>query len=91
MVSYRETGDVADATARLIRSVGRRVAAEDTHDLAELVKLQAALEAAWSDAITGLRRNYSDAAIGAELEVTKQAIAKRWPRESDETPARRQP
>jgi hypothetical protein len=80
--TYRDTGDVAAATARLVRVVGRRVAEEDPANLAELQVLEAALREAWATAIAGLRANggASDAMIGEVLGVSKQAVAQRWPR-----------
>lgn len=82
-MTYRETFEVADATERLIRSVGRRVAREDPIDLSNLQRLDAACEQAWRDAVDGLRSlHYTDAQIGAAIGpgVTKQAVAARWPR-----------
>lgn len=79
--SYRETPDVAAAVARLILSVGRRVATEDPESLAELVKLEQKLRQAWSTAVAGLRRSgATDREIGAALGVTRQAVEQRWPR-----------
>lgn len=79
--TYRDTGDVAAATARLVRVVGRRVAEQDPADLAALHLLDEALREAWATAIAGLRTTgASDAVIGEALGVTKQAVAKRWPR-----------
>lgn len=81
---YRETADVVAGLARQIRAAGRRVAAEDPEDLAHLQVLQAALDEAFGCAITGLRGSgYSDGAIGRQLRVTKQAVAQRWPRNTN--------
>lgn len=78
---YRETPEVAAAARRLLRAVGKRVATEDPEDLAILRTLDAELEQAWMNAITGLRQTgYSDAQIGEALGVKKQAVQQRWPR-----------
>jgi hypothetical protein len=78
---YRETPDVASATARLIRSVGKRIATEDPDGLAALGLLQESLDEAWSAAVEGLRSSgYTDREIGAELGTTRQAVEQRWPR-----------
>jgi DNA-binding NarL/FixJ family response regulator len=78
---YRETPDVADATCRLVRSVGKRVATEDPDGLQSLVDIGEALRWAWQDAVAGLRATgYSDREIGAELGITRQAVEQRWPR-----------
>jgi hypothetical protein len=83
--AYRETPDVAEAVARLIRAVGRRVAEEDLEGLEPLLALDEAIAGAWADAVAGLRANYSDRAIGERLRppITRQAVALRWPVEHD--------
>jgi hypothetical protein len=81
--TYRETPDVAAATARLIVTVGKRVATEDPEDLRELLTLDQALSDAWLVAVAGLRETgFSDSEIGRVLGITKQAVAQRWPRPS---------
>lgn len=78
---YRETPDVADAVCRLIRSIGKRLATEDPEQLAHLIAMDAALKTAWTTAIAGIRSSgATDSDIGAELGVTKQAVAQRFPR-----------
>jgi hypothetical protein len=79
---YRETPDVAEATGRLIRSVGKRVATEDPDGLDCLLALQGALVEAWTIAVAGLRASgFTDRAIGEQLGVTRQAVEQRWPHE----------
>ena len=79
--SFRETPDIADATSRLVRAIGRRVGQEDATSLESLVIVERALGDAWRDAVTELRRaGTSDREIGEALGVTQQAVNKRWPR-----------
>jgi len=82
MPKIKETPEVSEATGRLIRAVGRRVGRDgDPAGLAELQGLQDQLTAAWSDAVAGLRElGFSDAAIAAELGITRQAVYQKWPR-----------
>jgi hypothetical protein len=77
----RETDDVADAVVRLTGAVGRRVANEDPDGLVYLRQIQEALDAAFAEAVYGLREHgFSDADIGRELGgVSRQAVAQRWP------------
>lgn len=77
---HRETAEVADATARLIRAVGRRLSAEDVADLEQLLVLERALAEAWTDAVNGLRATgFADREIGEMLGITRQAVEQRWP------------
>jgi hypothetical protein len=64
----------------MVRSVGKRVAEEDTDGVAQLKALDEAMATAWETAIAGLRRNYSDREIGRALGVSHQAVQQRWPR-----------
>lgn len=84
MKPFRETSEVADATARLVRAIGRRVAQEDPRSLVELLVLDAALELAWRTAVEGLREaGCTDPEIGRVLGITKQAVGQRWPRAAE--------
>jgi hypothetical protein len=79
--STREDGEVASACVRLIRSLGRRVADGDPDGLEHLLLIEQATSDAWGVAVDGLRASgYIDAAIGAQLGVTRQAVQARWPR-----------
>ena len=81
MRRYKETGDVSAAVCRLIRALGKRVAEEDPEDLHVLVRVEQALDAAWTTAISGLRSTgYTDAQIGKALGCSKQAVQQRFPR-----------
>ena len=78
---YRETPDVVNGVARMLRALANRLQQEDPSDLQHLVALQAELDVMWQTAVAGLRRSgFSDTDIGRELGVTKQAVQKRWPR-----------
>jgi hypothetical protein len=80
--TYRETPDVADATGRLIKAVGKRVATEDPDGLACLAALGESLAEAWRCAIDGLRASgFSDREIGEQLGTSRQAVEQRWPHE----------
>lgn len=81
---YRDTSDVTEAVERLIRTVGKRCAMEDPDALMNLVALEGALGEAWEIAIVGIRDSgATDAEIGRELGVTRQAVQQRWPRGVD--------
>jgi hypothetical protein len=78
---HKETAELAGAVIRLLRALGRRLASEDA-ELEQLRRIQSALDAAWLEAINGLRSHgMSDSEIGRELGVTKQAIQRRFPRD----------
>jgi hypothetical protein len=77
----RETPEYAAMVRRIVRAHGRRVADADPEDLADLLAIRTALDAALSDAIAGQRRNgFSWAAIGRGLGVTRQAAQATWGR-----------
>jgi hypothetical protein len=64
---------------RIIRAAGRRIAAGDVDALPHLAALAADLDAAISDAVTGLRAaGYSWGEIASRLGVTRQAAHQRW-------------
>lgn len=64
---------------RSIRALGRRVAAGDVEDLAELLALQDELAAAAAAAVDGLHERYSWRRIADVIGVTRQAAMQRWP------------
>lgn len=72
--------ETVEGVGRLIRAVGRRCATADPDTAAYLRYLQLELDEAYTAAVEGWRRNFSDAQIGRELGVTKQAVQQRWPR-----------
>jgi hypothetical protein len=77
---YRETPDVAAATRRLIRTLGKRIGTEDPGDLRSLIVLDEELRA-WRVAVAGMRQSgFTDREIGAALGTTRQAVEQRWPR-----------
>lgn len=64
---------------RILRAYGRRVHHADPADLAELLAVDAAVQEAISNAVTGLRASgFSWAEIGAATGITRQAAHKRW-------------
>lgn len=64
---------------RVLRAAGRRIAAGDVEGLPALAALSVELDAAISDAVTGLRAaGYSWGDIAARLGVTRQAAHQRW-------------
>jgi hypothetical protein len=80
----REAPDIAARLGQQIAALGRRVADGDPDGLALLADLRAAVGAAEAVAVAGLRaQGHSDATLGRELGISKQAIAQRWPRGSD--------
>lgn len=78
-----ETPDFHAFLARGIRAAGRRVAAGEPADLADLLALQEVLDEAVTAAVEGLRSedggSYSWQAIAEELGTTRQAAMQRWP------------
>lgn len=75
----KETSEVAGGAQRMIRAVGERIA--DTHELAYLERLEAAIVSARAVAVESLREaGYTDVAIGEELGMSRQAVQQRWPR-----------
>lgn len=81
---YRPTSDVAEAAARLLRAVGKRVASEDPDALHALRDLETAVADSFREAVRGLRAaGYSDRAIADELGVSRQAVEQRWPRSAE--------
>jgi hypothetical protein len=77
----RDDAQVAAAIERQIRALGRRLSEDDPAAGALLDGIERALDDVRADAVAGWRRSgFSDAAIGAVLGVTKQAVQQRWPR-----------
>ncbi|MHA6785842.1 hypothetical protein ACVGOW_33320 [Pseudonocardia saturnea] len=74
-----ENDEFAAFSRRIVRAAGRRVAAGDVDALPELAALSAAVDAAITDAVTGLHAaGYSWAEIATRLGVTRQAAHQRW-------------
>lgn len=72
---------MAEGIGRLIAALGRRCAAGDPDTVRLLVGLHDSTDAAMTEAVAGWRASgFTDAQIGRELGVTRQAVAKRWPR-----------
>lgn len=64
---------------RVLRTLGRRVAAGDVEALPALARLAADLDDSIGDAVAGLRAGgYSWTEIAARLGVSKQAAHQRW-------------
>lgn len=79
----RENSDYQAMLKRLIRSYGRRVATGDENDLAEMIELRDALEAAIEAAVHGQRAqkipaSWADIARG--LGTTRQYAQRRYGR-----------
>jgi hypothetical protein len=74
-----ENDAYAGFTRRIVRAYARRVASGDVEALADLVDLATQIDAAISEAVTGLRAcGYSWAEIAARLGITRQAAQQRW-------------
>ncbi|MFC4945670.1 hypothetical protein [Pseudonocardia sp. GCM10023141] len=68
---------------RVVRAAGRRVASGDVDALPALAALASTLDAAITDAVTGLRAaGYSWGEIASRLGVTRQAAHQRWAADS---------
>lgn len=81
----RDMDDYSAMLRRMIRAAGRRVAEGDPEDLAELVAIREALDAAIGDGVRGVRTHYSWGDIAAALGVTRQSAHERF-RGYDVTP-----
>jgi hypothetical protein len=74
-----ENDEFTAFSRRILRAAGRRIAAGDVDALPQLAALADDLDAAISDAVTGLRAaGYSWGEIAARLGVTRQAAHQRW-------------
>jgi hypothetical protein len=75
-----ETAEYAKFARRILRGYGKRIADADIEDLAELIKLQAEVDAVIADAInTGRKRwEWSWADIARAAGTTREAAWKRW-------------
>jgi hypothetical protein len=82
--AVREAPEIAASARRLIEALGRRVAGGDPDGLRLLADLRDAIGRAEQVAVAGLRaQGHSDATLGAELGVSRQAVRQRWPRALD--------
>lgn len=78
--TQRTLQDRADAIARMIRALARDPAEWDVDDLRHLDRLEAAITAARSAAVFGMREHgATDRQIGEALGISQQAVSKRWP------------
>jgi len=74
-----ENSEFAAFGRRIIRAAGRRIASGDVDALPDLAALSADLDAAITDAVSGLRAvGYSWGEIASRLGVTRQAAHQRW-------------
>lgn len=75
-----ETTDYAAMMRRMLKAHGRRVADGDVEDLAELLELQAILDATIQEAVQGQRENHgrSWADVARAAGTSRQAAQKRW-------------
>ena len=79
----RENDEYAAFARRVLRAYARRVATGDVEALTLMTDLADEIDAAISQAVTGLRAfGYSWAEIGSRLGVTRQAAQQRWGRTS---------
>lgn len=75
----RETPEVAAGVSRMIRALGRRLAAGDPVDLLELAKLREAIDCAERDAVAGQRETgFSWTEIGVGIGTTRQNAYQRF-------------
>lgn len=73
--------DYLGAARRFIRAAGRRVGECDEHELAELIALGDALDAAIAEAVAGQRSHgKSWAAIARGTGATREAAYQKWGR-----------
>lgn len=83
----KDNGEYLGFLRRAIRAAGKRVKAEDPSTLAELVRLQAELDAVIADAARHLHdvEHFSWGDIAYELGVTRQATFQRWGQRHDQS------
>ncbi len=78
-VRVRENDEYAAFARRVLRAYARRVATGDVEALTLMTDLADEIDAAISQAVTGLRAfGYSWAEIGSRLGITRQAAQQRW-------------
>ncbi|MGN7978098.1 hypothetical protein ACTJJ4_11015 [Microbacterium sp. 22195] len=78
-----ETPDFVAMVKRMLRAAGRRVAAGDEWELAELVSLRGDLEDAIQAAVDGLReQGHSWAYIADGLGISRQSAHERYGRKA---------
>ena len=76
-----ENDEYAAFARRILRAYARRVADGDVEALIAMTDLSAEIDAAISQAVTGLRAvGYSWAEIGSRLGITRQPAQQRWGR-----------
>jgi hypothetical protein len=74
-----ENSEYVGFVRRAVAALGRRVAGGDVEGLADLARLSAAVDAALTQAVVGLRdEGYSWAEIGSRLDISRQAAQQRW-------------
>ena len=79
----RENDEYAAFARRVLRAYARRVADGDVEAFTLMTDLADEIDAAISQAVTGLRAfGYSWAEIGSRLGITRQAAQQRWGRTS---------
>ncbi len=79
----RGNDEYAAFARRVLRAYARRVATGDVEALTLMTDLADEIDAAVSQAVTGLRAfGYSWAEIGSRLGITRQAAQQRWGRAS---------
>lgn len=78
----KDDGEYAKFTQRMIRAYARRAIAGDPWVVGDMMKLQDELETAIGNAVRTLHDDggWSWAQIGYELNMTRNAVAKRWGR-----------
>ena len=74
-----ENDEYAAFARRILRAYARRIADGDVEALTLMLGLSAEIDAAITQAVTGLRAfGYSWADIGSRLGITRQAAQQRW-------------
>lgn len=75
----RDHSEFGAFARRILRAMGRRCAAADVEDLADLLALRAEVDTAVDAAVAGLReQGHSWTEIGRVTGVTRQAARQRW-------------
>jgi hypothetical protein len=74
-----ENPEYAAFARRILKAYARRVATGDIESLALMADLADTIDVSIRDAVAGLRGcGYSQAEIGAQIGVTRQAAQQRW-------------
>lgn len=80
MARPRDNDEFLGFVRRVLAAYGKRIAEGDIDALPGLASLSSECDTALAEAVQKLQADYSGAEIGRRLGVSRQYVAKRWPR-----------